>query len=675
MSARFFRASLSRGWTAGVMLVIAPAVLAMGETPPQDSVRDVTDYLVRSAGESLGPPGGEVRSLVVAPGDPDRLYLGSSLGHLYRSDDRGRSWRETELAVGHEAVIDNLLVPAGNVDTVYAAFWRPNGTGGLVRSDDGGDSWRPLDLRGTPSLRALTQAPSDPDVLYAGGIGGVWRSDDAGESWYNVNGQGLAADFIESLAVDPRDPDHVYAGTWRQVYRSRDGGSTWSRVYQGMALDRDVFSIAISPHDPDLVFAGTCNYLYCSTNAGNSWGERRRGLASEHNRVHTIVHDPDDPETIYAGTRGALYRSRDGGVEWQVLVGGIAVSALAVDEDGELLIGTEERGVLAGPAEGPFEERNTGLRIARVTAFDTLPGAPRVLFVARADGPLRSSLHLSTDLGRSWRPLGARRELTNVAGLRAQAAPTNRVLVAADEGWFAVTPGGGWATLPSPPGRTRDFEIVHETAGRILAATSEGLFAIDSSDLVATDGAAAAFDSTAASWKPLWTGSTVDTVAAAAGRFVAFAGTDVIVGNVDGSGVRTGQLDAGSERILDAAIDPRRTDLVYAISRTGVFRSRDGGAGWEPLPLPWRAAELRAVAVDPSTPDQFLLLDYRGAIYRAHGNGEHWLILDHDPGMHRAWALRTDASAPGWALVATQGHGLRAISVEPLALPAAGARE
>ena len=69
------------------------------------------------------------------------------------------------------------------------------------------------------------------------------------------------------------------------------------------------------------------------------------------------------------------------------------------------------------------------------------------------------------------------------------------------------------------------------------------------------------------------------------------------------------------------------------------------------------------------------MLDYRGAIYRGHGDGEHWLILDEDPGLFRAWSLRVSPQAPGFALVATLGHGLRVVSLDPLAQAAGGGDE
>lgn len=678
MAARLDRAS-PLFW-AGAILVIAPALaFPAAATRAQNGSDATVSLLAARVGSSLGPPGGEVRSLVIAPSDPARMYLGTATGHLYASHDGGGRWQALPLRLGHEVVIDNILVHPGNRDVVWAAFWEPGGTGGLVHTVDGGASWSPVALGGTPSLRAVAMAPSDARRLYVGGIGGVWRSDDSGASWYNTNGKGLATDFIESLAVDPRDPDTVYAGTWRQVYRTRDGGATWSRIYQGMALDRDVFALAIDPRDPDRVLAGTCNFLYCSTNAGGSWGERRDGLATAHNRIHAIVYDPDDPQVVYAGTRGALYRSTDAGVTWSVLLSDVAVSALALDPDGgRIFVGTEERGVMVGSAGGGFAESNEGLLSAHVVAFDALPGSPRVLFAARADGPSRTSLYYSTDLGAVWKPLGVTPGIGTVRAIRAQATPVNRVLVVGDQGWWSVGPGGRWATIPAPPGRLAALELAHEAGGQVLAATDAGLFLAQAEALDDQGGAARPFDETTPPvWRPLWTGGPLSALAAAGSDFLAIGESQVIAGPVAGdpASLRARPLDGLDGRVIDVALHPQEHRIAYAVTPRDVYRTDDGGASWERLPLPWPASELRSIAVDPANPDQVLALDYRGSVYRGHGAGRHWLVLDDDPGLYRAWALRMSAQAPGYALVATQGHGLRVVGLHPLATPPTGAHD
>ena len=679
MIARTFRAP---ALTAGAMLIIAPAVVfTAGVGAHQDLPTTVVAELATRTGSSLGPPGGETRSIVLAPTATERLFVGTATGHIFRSDDGAATWRELPLSLGHESVVDNLLVHPDDADNVFAAYWNSRGTGGLVQSLDGGTTWDELSVPNSPSLRAIAMAPSDSRRMYVGGIGGAWRSDDSGATWRNINGVGLSSEFIESLAVDPRDPDHVYAGTWRQVYRTRDGGETWTRIYQGMAVDRDIFSLTISPHDPDTVLAGTCNFLYRSNDGGGSWNERRTGLETRHNRVHAIVHDPRDASVLFAGTRGALYRSGDAGGKWQMAIPDVTVSGMALDAvNDRLYVATEERGVMAGSPDGELVESNTGLITARVIAFDALPGSPRVLFAARADGASTSTIHHSTDMGRTWRPLGRTPAIGEILLLRAQPRPVNRLLVIAEGGWWSAYPGGRWEPIPGPPGKTIAVEIAADADGAVIAATDTGIYVARAESLQNEDGAAMPFDAdTAPIWRPIREAGAVYALAVDGDQILALGEAGAISGSLtallDGAPPTTRPADGLSGVPIAVALDPTDSRVAYAMNRSEIFRSDDGGDTWTKLPLPWPAAQLRSLAIDPTRTGQVLALDYRGAIYRGHGKGMHWLILDEDPGLFRAWSLTVSPQIPGYALVATLGHGLRVVGLDPLAQSAAGGGE
>src|SRR6185369_6694804 len=42
---------------------------------------------------NTGPPGGDVRGLVVDPSNPDRFYFGTLDGQIYTSADGGKRWQ------------------------------------------------------------------------------------------------------------------------------------------------------------------------------------------------------------------------------------------------------------------------------------------------------------------------------------------------------------------------------------------------------------------------------------------------------------------------------------------------------------------------------------------------------------------------------------------------------
>jgi len=631
------------------------------------------DTLASKVGTSLGPPGGEVRSLALSPGDVTRLYLGTVDGHLYYSTDGAESWQLSYTDLPPDAVIDNLLVHPEDDDTVFAAYYSGDGSGGLVRSRDGGRNWQALPVPGAPSLRAMALAPSRPDVVYVGGLGGIWRSNDGGDTWIDVGDNRKPFEFVESLAIDPRDPERVYAGTWRQAYRTVDGGESWHRIHNGMHIDRDVFSVTIDPRDPDALLAGTCNFIYVSGTGGDSWVELREGLAADHNRVHLVAHDPANADILYAGTRGALYRSDDGGKSFAIALAGISVSSIQVAPFGlPVYVGTEERGVLVSRDGVLFDEHNRGLDASRVTAFDALPGAPRVLFAARSEGPTANTVFYSTDIGTTWRELGYGPPLGRVELIRAQLEPVNRVLVVSERGWWSVDPGGRWSPVDPAPGDPRDLQVAHEAGGDVLAATSTGLYLAAAAGLGdRNSGASLPFGEGAPrTWMPLWEGGELIALSIEGNRYLAVGPGQAVAGDVqpmdsDG-GITSGAVRGLPDDVAAVALDRQHPGRAYAAGGHSVYRTDDGGLSWQRLELPWAAADLRAIAVDPANPDQVLALDFGGALYRGHDGGRHWLILDSDPGLARAWKLRVSAQAPGLALIATQGQGLRVVALDPL---------
>src|SRR5579859_323528 len=102
----------------------------------------------------LGPPGGDVRSLAVDPEHPEIVYLGTSDGVLYRSDDSGEHWHR--LLPGFPMrgeSLDEIVIDA--CGRIFVAYWEVSGTGGGVAlSEDGGRTVRLLSGISGESIRA-----------------------------------------------------------------------------------------------------------------------------------------------------------------------------------------------------------------------------------------------------------------------------------------------------------------------------------------------------------------------------------------------------------------------------------------------------------------------------------------------------------------------------------------
>jgi len=135
----------------------------------------------------VGPSGGNVNSLEADPRDANKLYLGTSDGHVFFSGDEGQHWTLlSRIGTGQDDVITHILVDPRDSKRLYASTWTLySGGGGVYRSDDSGHTWRLVGLQ-KETVRALAQAPTNPKLLVAGSLTGVYRSTDYGNSWERI---------------------------------------------------------------------------------------------------------------------------------------------------------------------------------------------------------------------------------------------------------------------------------------------------------------------------------------------------------------------------------------------------------------------------------------------------------------------------------------------------------
>ncbi|MDX2135703.1 MAG: glycosyl hydrolase [Saprospiraceae bacterium] len=227
--------------------------------------------------------------------------------------------------------------------------------GGVWRTTDGGRTWNNLsDPWFGGSIGAIEVAPSDPNVLYAGGgevtvrgnvsYGfGVWRSTDAGQTWQFA---GLPnSRHIPRLRVHPNNPDVVYAAVLgdlfkgspeRGVYRSRDGGKSWERILFANE-DAGAVDLSFDPTNPRILYAATWRVrrnpyslssggdgsaLWKSTDGGDTWVDisRNPGLPQTDTLgIIGVAVSAANPQRVFAiveAKTGGVFRSDDGGKTW-----------------------------------------------------------------------------------------------------------------------------------------------------------------------------------------------------------------------------------------------------------------------------------------------------------------------------------------------------------------------
>lgn len=397
-----------------VLVLLSLALQPLGLITPDAAAADVdpTDPTQYSKDwRPTGPPGGDVRDLVVDPKDPNRFYFGTLDGQIYTSADGGKRWELLYNFNKPKLFMDHILVDLRDSKVLYVAAHRHKQPGGFFKSTDGGRAWRESKELKNEALHSLAQSESEPNVLIAGTFNGIFRSDDSGETWSQLptyNTPNLV--HIESLAIDPRTPDIIYAGTWWLPYKTVDGGKTWNSIKNGIIDDSDIFAINIDPRDPNHVIASACSGIYETKNGGDSW-RKVQGIPSQSRRTRAILQHPSVPGLVFAGTTEGFWRSERGGDadSWMVTTSRqLEINSIAVhpSRPEAIFIGTNNYGVMVSYDSGKsFLPTNAGYsgRFANAIVADReMPNRVYAATINTATGG--GFLFTSNDNGQSWRP-------------------------------------------------------------------------------------------------------------------------------------------------------------------------------------------------------------------------------------------------------------------------------
>lgn len=242
----------------------------------------------------------DYHSLLVAPGDPNRIWLGTHVG-LHESSDGGRSWTDAGLS-GQDAM--NLARAPGGSETVWAA-----GHLVLAKSTDGGESWVDVRPAGLPSLdvHGFATDPRNEKTLWAAVAGeGLFRSTDGGQSFSLVSRQ--VGPGVMALGVAPAG--RVLAGDMQQrLMASTDEGQTWTPV-----LPEGLMGLAINPRTPSRVLATGQSGVWLSMDGGSTW----RIVQPMAKGAGPVAWAPSAPKRGYAvGFDRMLYETTDSGASWR----------------------------------------------------------------------------------------------------------------------------------------------------------------------------------------------------------------------------------------------------------------------------------------------------------------------------------------------------------------------
>lgn len=296
-------------------------------------------------------------------------------------------------------------------------------------------------------VTTVTGTPHEPGTFYLGASGGgVWKSMDYGTTWTNVSDGFFATPSIGAISVAPSDPNVVYAGTGsdglrsnvisgKGVYKSIDAGTTWEHI--GLPDVGQIGAVEIDPTDHNVVWVaaignafkdGPDRGIYKTVDGGVSW--EKVLFVSDQVGFADLELLPGNPNIVYAaawkgqrkpwtiisgGTsaEGGIYKSVDGGKKWTKLKEGLPqgtigkIDLAVTPSDSRMLYAIieapeKERGLYKSVDQGKsFEHVSDDIRLVNrpfyYTNVDVDPTNPQIVY-SNANPLLKS-----TDGGKSWK--------------------------------------------------------------------------------------------------------------------------------------------------------------------------------------------------------------------------------------------------------------------------------
>lgn len=585
--------------------------VGMGESPVRGVMTSHGDGVYKStdAGKTWKHIGldkvRQISRVRIHPKNSNLVYVaaqGSPYAHtpdrgIYRSEDGGESW-EKILEVSEKAGASDLSMDAHNPRVLYAAFWEhirhpwkvvSGGPGsGIYKSTDGGENWEEL-TQGLPELMGkigVSVSPANPDKVYAiieSPEGGLYRSDDAGNSWKLINGNRILharSWYYMHIFTDPKNEDKLVVLNAPYLL-SKDGGKSFATLRTPHGDNHDLW---FNPTNPDIQINGNDGGANITYNGGKTWSSQSNQPTAQFYRVNA---DNRIPYYIYGGQQdnssmAVPSRTASGGISVTDFysVGGCESAYTAFDPNDPSI-------VYAGCYQGIIEAYNTETKTGKdIMAYSSLglgtqPKDQKYRFNWNA--PILVSQHNPEVIYHA----------------------ANVLLKSTDKGlnWEAVSPdltknieehlswGGGPITREGAGGEV--YHTIYYLAESKKDAETLWVGSDDGLVHLTRDGGSSWEDITPpgigeAMINAIETSSHEEGTAYLAVNKYKFNDFTPHIFKTTDFGKTWNRLVEGIEEEAHVRVvreDPKRKDLLYAGTETGLYISFDGGSSWKKFQL------------------------------------------------------------------------------------------
>ncbi len=298
-----------------------------------ESWKKLTNGLPKTAMDRIG--------VAVARSNPNVIYMITETkteGNLFRSDDRGETWRKAydDPNINFRPFYySDIRVDPNDPERLYSL------SGSLSVSGDGGRTFTTIAQNVHGDHQAMWIDPANSNRVLSGSDGGFQVSYDKSKTFEII--KNIIISQYYHITYDMRRPYYVYGGlqdngnwvgpsatTFREGIRSDD----WYTISGG-----DGFFVVPELDEPNIIYSdsqgGTINIIDTNTGVSRtinpypkevgSTGGEIAGYKYRFNWNPPIVRSPHDSKTIYFGGN-VVFKTTNRGHSWEVLGGDLTTN-------------------------------------------------------------------------------------------------------------------------------------------------------------------------------------------------------------------------------------------------------------------------------------------------------------------------------------------------------------
>ena len=471
-------------------------------------------------GENVGRMG-----VAIAPSNPNVLYVICDHrgvgGEVYRSDDKGESWRKThegnvKTGIGYDFCLIRVL--PDNEDEIFILGFN------LLYSSDAGKTHIIPSERTVPMLSYRARRPTphcdnhdmfidpdDPGRVMLGTDGGLYISYDRAKTWLHVNTLPIAEFY--AISVDMRKPYRIWGGTQDNGILGGEakpmtlGLEHWTWDHGG-----DNYVTLIDPNDLDTMYlegmfgSMARRNLRTGEQRGIRPGPAPDGTRLRFNWMTPFILSPHNSQTLYAGAN-MLFKSENRGDDWtcispdlttnpgpekrgNVPFGTITDISESPLRKGLLYAGTDDGQVHVTKDDGAnWKKINHGLPDKWVTRLVASKYEEATVFLSLTgyrEDDFEKYLYMSTDFGETWKSIASNLPSESINVIREDPSDKDILYVGTDLGVYcSLDRGETWHSLCNHLPTTPVHDIaVHPTEGDLVIGThGRSAFVLDTREI------------------------------------------------------------------------------------------------------------------------------------------------------------------------------------------------